>query len=150
MSDTHGAKNEGTLTDEPPTWARWERNLTYALLWVPPIAILLAAMTCGDPVFCKLDEKGNLPHFSRLLWMAARFNEQYFFLPVVFVFAMLRALAEYCIIVSRNFRHRKLCLYAWLLGVVCVGLLLWFICVRSAMAPLFIIGGPGKVPPRWL
>lgn len=123
--------------DESPIPTRWKRELFYALAWLPPLGILAFVMPMFSPIFEKLHEKEMLPKLSEWVLGFASFSGEYYHLPTVFVFVMLRALAEYFVIVSRRFQYRDLCYHVWCFSVICTGLLLWYVFCTASLSPVF-------------
>jgi hypothetical protein len=131
-----------TNGDPPPSGDPWEfprlkRELLYALAWLPPLVVMVWWTDAFGPIFAKLDEKEQLPKLSLWLWTFARFSDEYFQLPSVFVYVMLRTLAEYFIIVSRRVRCRELCCHVWCCGVSCSGIFLWAVGLTASLSPVF-------------
>ena len=86
MSGTQTGDLKPAAARAGPPW--WARVLVYGLIWLPVLVMVLVFAHRFEPIFTKLEEKGELPWLTQWLMAFDRVNAASFYLP-----ALLLALA---------------------------------------------------------
>jgi type II secretory pathway component PulF len=108
--------------------------------WLPFVGLLLLLLPRYDPIFARLEEKGELPALTGWLYALGQLNAATFGLPIVGLFVLL-VLADLAVArLGRDSRRGRRIYWVWfalmllLAGLACV---LFFV---GVLAPVFKMG----------
>jgi type II secretory pathway component PulF len=116
---------------------RWARLLVYGFTWLPVFAMVIGFVPRFDPVFQKLNEKGELPQLTGWLLAITHLDAACFHLPVVLVAVALLAVDEAVVRLLRRREDGNTWSWRWVVWVGLAGIVAVFIIVLGLLLPVF-------------
>jgi hypothetical protein len=138
------------MSDAPPadrrsTPALLKRAWTYALAWLPPLAVVIWLLPLFVGILKKHDEAGNLTELTHWTFAFVQLNGAWYYLPSIFAFVGAVAAAEAFLhsVYRAGLDHSAG--RVWLVSVVCLGLLALSILLAALLQmPVFVNHGTGN------
>jgi type II secretory pathway component PulF len=105
--------------------------------WLPFFVLMIFVVPRFEPIFAKLEEKGELPSSSLWLMKLERVNEAVFPLPVL-VFLTVLVLSDLGVVRAIGHRKHGMLLYwTWFAAVILLGLFACLLCAGALLLPVY-------------
>jgi len=118
----------------------WARAAVYGVAWLPSVALLLFYLPGFEPIFMRLEERGELPALSAGVLRFGHLSQAWCGLPALVCFTLI-VLAD--IGVGRTlgrFGGLRALYWAWFTAVIALGLLAALLIVLAMLLPAFKMG----------
>lgn len=118
----------------------WARAAVYGVAWLPAFVLVMFYVPDFEPIFSKLEEKGDLPALTRGVVWFGHLSQASFGLPALLWFALL-VLADIGVGRTLGRLGRLGALYwSWFAAVIVLGLLVALLIVVATLLPAFRMG----------
>jgi len=125
-----------------PPW--WARGLVYGCVWLPVVVILLVTVPRFEPIFKKLEEKGELPQMTHWLMAFVRLNAASFYLPALLLALAVLAVGEAGVRILRRKAMGTLWSWLWLAAVALAAIPVIYLVVNVLLLAVFNMSSTAK------
>jgi hypothetical protein len=118
----------------------WVRAIVYGVTWLPVFVNALATVPQFEPVFTKLEEKGELPELTGWLMAFSRMDAVGLHLPVLAVVLALAVIDQAAVSLLRQQTRGSLWSWLWVVAAGLAGVVAQIVIVAALLLPVFKMG----------
>jgi hypothetical protein len=111
--------------------------MVYGLTWLPALVLVFFFVPKYEPIFARLQSKGELPQLTVWLRAFVWFNQECYSLPALLLLIAFLAIDESVILLLRNRRSGLLLSWIWIAALVLAGLMSAVIVITAILLPIF-------------